>query len=552
MSGDLTSVQGQLVINEFVDNLKTLSVSNSSNSNVDVIKELQVQLKSAIPNGFSKNKPFAFTIIDNLYRAVPYFDAILSNEDDHNDDYIQTKLFLQSLADAFNAVCLFDVFTILKDTSRLQVIFQNYIGLLKENYFIDNDKYDTLLRCLLPIVAFSSVLVSFTEEKIPANLLGYLLTFVKRNWQCQHRELVVGNILGLIKCFSKKPTLIPMIIRKEWPHACIEWLTNTNTENHSRPKFLIDYLICLILQKLARHTTGVQILNQLNCLKALDGSKEQMHKDHTETECNYLHVLRCMIYALLMEADEIKQLTKVKDSQICQVLDQLVVYTIQASNAEYLFYECFHISELLSVLSKLFVNDDILTKCMNGNAQLFDCLCQLVIHFANITGDINRVHQPTDDETLLSLTNLLWSISFHQCYHDKFQTNSLLMHTLSNLATSASLYTGTQTKSIPRDLCSLKKAAEGVLWNLKSSSSLSRSVSKISNEKTEEQQPLAMISYSHSDSVFCRELVERLSAHVPVWVDYKQADNAIAHSDDLWEEIARAMEMAFNCFKRIL
>ena len=58
------------------------------------------------------------------------------------------------------------------------------------------------------------------------------------------------------------------------------------------------------------------------------------------------------------------------------------------------------------------------------------------------------------------------------------------------------------------------------------------------------KQPLVMISYSHSDSTFCRELVEHLSAHVPVWVDYKQAHHDIAHSDDLWEEIARAMEMA--------
>jgi hypothetical protein len=349
--------------------------------------------------------------------------------------------------------------------------------------------------------------------------------------------------LALIKIFSKKPALVPIIIRTEWPHACIQWLIKKDTENNfCRPSYEVDYLIYLIIQKLARHTIAVEVLNQLNCLKALDDNKDQIKKDHTETEVDFLNFLHCMIYTLLTEADGIKQISLLNDNRLCQALDQLVSYTIQASHTELFCYGCFHISEMLSVLSKLFVNDDILIKCMNENNQLFDCLCQLIIHFTNLSSNINRINLPHDDETLLTVTNLLWSISFHQSYQEQFRNNSMLMHTLSNLAASSSFYASIPTKSIPRDLCSLKKAAEGILWNLKSSSD---SISKILNEKTDqEQQPLAMISYSHSDSTFCRELVERLSAYVPVWVDYKQAHDAVAHSDDLWEEIARAMEMA--------
>jgi hypothetical protein len=384
-----------MIVNEFVNNLKKLSVSKSSSPCADVIKELHNQLKCAIPNGLIENKPFALTIVDNLYRAVPFFDAILSNDDgDDNDDLIETKNFLQTLSDSFNGVCLFEVYAILKDPLRLPIIFQNYIVLLKESYFTDNNKYDNLVNCLLPIVSFSSVLTPVSVDKIPPNLLGYLLTFAKSHWQCQHRENIVRNILGLIKCFSKKPTLVPMVIRNEWPNACIQWLADTT---NPRPNFYIDYHIHLILQKLARHTIGVQVLNELNCLKALDESKEQMQREHTEYQSTCLHVLQCMIYALLMEADEIKQLSLLKDNHMCQVLEQLVFYTIQASNAEYLFYQCFHISEILSVLCKLFVNDDILTKCLNENTQLFDCLCQLIIHFANVNADnTKRIHQPTD------------------------------------------------------------------------------------------------------------------------------------------------------------
>jgi len=499
MSGDLTNVQCEMLTNEFIDTLKSLSVSQLSSSHADTIEKLHNQFKCGTSNGLQNNKAFASAVVDNFYRIVPLFARILSNND-INNDFIQTKAFLETLANTFNDICLFEVLIMFKDTPRFQTIFQDYVTLLNETYFTDNNKYDILVNCILPIVGFSSLLIQITEDQIPGNLLSYLLTFTKRYWQCRHREGLVKNILCLIKIFSKKPTLIPLIIRNEWPHACVQWLIITNTEHDSRPSYVIDYYICIILQKIARHPLGVQVLNELNCLKALHDSKEQMRKSHIDVEYKCLQFLQCMIYALLMEADEIKQLSVLTDSEMCQALDKVVLFTIEASRDEHFFYQCFHISEILSVLCKIFVNDDILTKCINGNNQLFDCLCQLLIHFTNITGDKNRIPQPADDETLLSLTNLLWSISFHQCYHEKFQTNSTLMHTLSNLATLSSLYTSTQTSSIPRDLSSLKKAAEGILWNLKSSSS-SRPILKPSNE-TAEQRPLAMISYSHSDAVF--------------------------------------------------
>ncbi|CAF0812428.1 unnamed protein product [Rotaria sp. Silwood1] len=541
MSGDLTYVEDQMVMDEFIDNLKSLSVSQSPSTYADAIKELDIQLKRSIPNGLSNNKPFSFKIIDNFYRIVPLFDNILSNNDrDGYNNFVQTKNFLQTLAKALDGVCLFEIYTILKDVSPVQLIFQNYIVLLKETYFTDNDKYDDLVNCLLPIITYSSILTPVTEDKLPANLLTYLLTFTKRHWLFQHREMIVRNILSLIKAFSKNPRLIPMIIRTEWPHSCVQWLVNSDEKNNLRPSYMVDYYICLIIQKLARHSIGIQILNQLNCLKRFDECRDVMKKYHTEAQYKCLYVLQCMIYALLMEEDEIKQISLLNDNRMCHVINELVLYTIEASRHDYFFYKCFHISEMLSVLSKLFVNDDILLKFVNEDNKLFDCLCQLMIHFSNIIFDTSRTHQPTDDETLLSVTNLFWSLSFHPCYHEKFQSNPIFMNILSNLATSS--YKCTQLNLIPRDMCSLKKAAEGILWNLKPSSPPSTS-NQISNEKTE-RQPLVMISYSHSDTIFCQELVEHLSVYLPIWVDYKQAKDTVAHSDDLWEEIARAMETA--------
>ena len=59
-------------------------------------------------------------------------------------------------------------------------------------------------------------------------------------------------------------------------------------------------------------------------------------------------------------------------------------------------------------------------KYIRENQELFDCLCQLMIKFASLVEDKTRPRQINDDETILSLANILWSVSFHKCYHEKF------------------------------------------------------------------------------------------------------------------------------------
>ena len=56
-----------------------------------------------------------------------------------------------------------------------------------------------------------------------------------------------------------------------------------------------------------------------------------MKRDHSEEEFSCITFLQCMIYALLMEADEIKQLSLLEDGHMCQVLEQVIFYTVEAS-----------------------------------------------------------------------------------------------------------------------------------------------------------------------------------------------------------------------------
>ncbi|CAF1244118.1 unnamed protein product [Adineta steineri] len=530
MSGEWSSVHYETATNDFVNDLKSLSLFQKSNEYADTIERLLIYLKQATPYGLLKNKPFAFAIIDNLHRIISIFDKKLLDE---NENSQLTNLFLNSISDLYQDVNLYELFLAIKDLTRIEIIFHNYLPLLKQNYFTNDDTYDSLITCILPIIGCSSAFVLINENNLPSNLLSYLLVFAKNNWHNKQRQNVIISILMLIKILCKKPMLVSMIIRSEWPNACIQWLEVSGP----RPSIKTDCLLAHILLKLARHAVAVEYLNQLNCIQALNASKEQMKKDYTEEEYATIDFIQSIIYALLVEADEIKRNFVFADKLMCNILKQLVSYTIQASKNELFIHKGCHISEFLCVLCKLFVNDDIVNKCLNESSQLFDCLTQLLIQFTMTNNDITRCQQALNDEALVSLANLLWSISFHESYHEKFRSNKALMNTISNLATSSLLYTNTHNRSCPRDICSLKKATEGILWNLKSL--------YITQQKhISEEKPMIMISYSHSDSIFCKEVVEHLSQYITVWIDYKQVTQNNAHSDDLWEEIAGAMEMA--------
>ena len=523
---------GGMATNDFVENLKILSLSQPVDAYSSTMKCLVAQLKRATPDGLLHDMPFTMALVDNFHRVTPIFhEKLLENDENAR----LTNLFLETVACATRNLCLLNLFLEIRSSYCLNTLFHRYVPLLKPSYFADDNRHDQLVNCLFPIVVYSSSLISVNEDNLPADFFTILLEFTKKNWQSETRKCLIQNILGFIKVASKTPALVPAVIHSEWPHACVQWLRTSGP----RPPYKTDFLICLILQKLARHDIGVQVLNQLDCTKALHESKDQVRQDYDEEEYATIKFIRCITYTLLVEADQIKQNLMLADKLVIEVLDQLVLYIFQTVKEPTLAYRGCHISDILLVLSKLFVNDDILTKCFQDNSNLFDCLAGFLVDIAlnNNSNDTSRVQKMLNEECLITLANLFWSISFHEAYHDQFKSNANLMQTLSNFATSSLLYVNTHVNTIPRDMVSLKKAAESILWNLKSSR-VARTKDRSGNHSH------IMISYSHSNSAFCHELVDHLSKHVPVWVDYQQEHHGSHHSDDLWEEIAAAMEMA--------
>jgi hypothetical protein len=230
MSGDITCTGYEMATNSIVDNLKSLSLSQSENAYSTTVEHLTTQLKRAAPNGFADNMPLAMAIIDNLHRVIPIFDKKLLES---NESSRQTNVFLETLVDLFPGGCLFNLFLEIKDTYCLETLFHRYIPLIKPSYFTNDNQYDRLVNCLLPIIAMSSTLISVTENDITPNLLSYLLDFAKQHLQSESRQDVINSIFTLMKVVSKTPALIPMMLRSEWPSTCIQWLKTTGR----RPSF---------------------------------------------------------------------------------------------------------------------------------------------------------------------------------------------------------------------------------------------------------------------------------------------------------------------------
>ncbi|CAF4606046.1 unnamed protein product, partial [Didymodactylos carnosus] len=198
-----------------------------------------------------------------------------------------------------------------------------------------------------------------------------------------------------------------------------------------------------------------------------------------------------------------------------------------------------------TVLTRLFVNDEIvdyvLSQDLGTKSNVVEFFCQLLIKFYNLTRDSNN---KSDQLTLLSLCNLLWSISFQVKYKDELKNNSVFM-TIIKLLTNDNIDL-TKHEYMPRHLSSIRKATEGLLWNLEDKP-LHVATPLITAHRS---RPLAMISYSHANILFCKQLVDkiRLMEQFDVWIDYLNYEltnyTSVTHSDDIWEEIAEAIEIA--------
>lgn len=375
-------------------------------------------------------------------------------------------------------------------------------------------------------------------EKYQNTLFVSFITFLDEhfmNKKCskvkqQQNDLLINQILSFLWNTADTTSTVPILIYAKCPRACLRWISLSYLN--------IEEYRCLIsiLHNMARHDEAATVLNKYECPKILRLFKSQILDGKIDFIVNNnmyveIQVLFYMILALVMDPEELRG-----DAVNNTVIKCLLSKTISASESPKFRCEGFHISEPLIVLMKLCVNDDIIHFILQKNETLiFFCtiLGQFLIKVKHKrVGDIDI---DLDVLTIMALVNILWSISFHDRYKNELIKNFELIKTLEKFCATGLTDKVLANSFIPYRMSSLTKAIQGIRENLFPSKP------EIKPSMPNKSIQSLMISYSHANMTFCRQLYDMLSKEptLSIWVDFNGYK-----SSDLWEEIAHAIEQS--------
>ncbi|CAF4653661.1 unnamed protein product [Rotaria sp. Silwood2] len=222
-----------------------------------------------------------------------------------------------------------------------------------------------------------------------------------------------------------------------------------------------------IFYNIAQKSEGAKALNQADGLRILKGCTYRL-LDPNVTNGQYgfenMQLLYCMTMSLLIEPNQNSEYVK----NHRRILDYLMQSTINASNMDDFYYAGFHISRPIIVLTKLFVQDEIITYVLAEAPVKNFPLSSKVAFFANLLIRFRGALTMDEDEanalTLTALFNILWSISFHDEYLSELQTNRQFLLTVKTFAYDTSEIQNEQY--VFSNMSTIFKAANGILLNL--------------------------------------------------------------------------------------
>ncbi|CAF4324853.1 unnamed protein product [Rotaria socialis] len=283
-----------------------------------------------------------------------------------------------------------------------------------------------------------------------------------------------------------------------------------------------------IIHNISRHDDEAAEINSLDGLAILKNF--QNNNSHTLNDTNNL--LISMAIALLSTPKQIRSDNK----RMNRILNRLLQITMEASETEnHRNRVGFHISEPLGVLAKLLVDDHSLEYVLSHaetDPQLdvtstIDLFVKLFIEFRGASVQKNQREQFT----------------YH--YKTKLQQNEEFFKTVKSLAMDSS-ETVTVDDYVPRSMESMRKAANGILYNL--SETLNDKKVDITNKQsvfnTGSEKPMIMISYAHANDQFCDKILAELARKenlFSIWIDRDH----LSSNEDLWEKIAHGIKQSY-------
>lgn len=321
------------------------------------------------------------------------------------------------------------------------------------------------LRLILSISGPTNEFIVFKKNELQDRVptIRSLFEFVDRHVQnsdCDEWQTDLNAILTYLWILADDTSLVPTLLETDCTRCILQWLARTDLS-------LSIARVCIsLVHNLARHDKGAKVLNDLNCLSVLKDFQKRVldpNKDNDDQFFNSLRLVYYMSVSLLTEPKENRE----DLGSLRKILDELMQLAVNAGQSENNKFEGFHVSEVVVVLTKLCVHDQVLKYVMNESKvedmdaqNQVDFFCELLVKFRGaMTGE-----DDLDQLTLIALFNIVWSISFHDEYLNELRTNSKFMMTVKSYAIDDDPTTVDQY--VPRHMSPIQKAAHGILWNL--------------------------------------------------------------------------------------
>ncbi|CAF4245948.1 unnamed protein product [Adineta steineri] len=385
-----------------------------------------------------------------LQQLLQHWSGVLEAATTASDD----ELFFLNCSRAF----LTNVFTVAwskdlfkNDHSFTRQVLRTSFDLLINHIDIYTNKTTTFLISninLIMVLASGLISILWCSDIDLFNDYEYQLLLAMRKYVDQdftHDDLTDG-ILSFVWNLSDSTILIPLLLKAGYAKSLIEWINTCQT------KFRDDKQIALlsILLNMIRHDDGIDKFRALNTLNAIQ---------NVPIEPSQL-LQRTMVYILLTDVNQLKL-------ESTEILNMLVQLIIDAANSANHRYDGSHICEPLTVLTKLFYNDEILIDILNkpkiqsiltphSFIELFISL--LIKFYENLSVDRSSL----ENFTCTLILNILWLISFHQEYYHIIYNNAQLMNIIKSAANNEKNFIDT---FMPRTMKNIQQAAIEILKN---------------------------------------------------------------------------------------
>ena len=388
-------------------------------------------------------------------------DVIAAGNKANEEELFTLNVSRAILTQVFTIVLSKDFFN--KDHSLIREIYfacfnilVNYVDIFQNN---DSTFIDSNVRLLMKMMTSISSSVRFQSNDLSQRNEQQLLIAMREHLdQDSNHDNLSDGIISYIWNLSDITQLVPVLLKTGYASSVIQWIED-RTE-----KFREDRLNAPIhiLHNLARHDDGIEQLNTFDAIKAID----QIYLENNfDDEGNDMTIHIAMIRALLSPIEQIKD-DRSKYSR--QTVNMLIELAVNAAKNDKFRAIGSHVSEPLTVVVKLFYNDQILDESLSNqdaessiNPQSFiDVFAALLVKFYP---KIHSECELLEKYTCVVVFNLFWLISNHEKYRQLIAEQKSLLELIRSAATDEQQY---RDIFMPRSMKSIQETAETILKNV--------------------------------------------------------------------------------------